>query len=451
MPREHEDRLEILLESLEEVRGCLPRSEWRAIVKRAFENQDIAGVLWRDQSIPDHPDLQAALDQYRQWKAMLRAIALGDGSAFERDFWRGLARGSNLPVLMFGLETANEVFVGNLMSEVISLFVHRERTEAEKLNDEGFAHHHSGGYEEALRLHEQAIEIAPDFPLAWINKGIALKNLDRLDEAIACYDHVIERLDSGDKKAWHNKGVALSLQGETEQAIECLDQALEIDPQYELARRLRERCIGDMQEVSIARMSANLPQDPQAVRLMGMATNLASRGNHEAAAKLYEQALSHEPGNAALLTALGETLCECNRFDEAEALLREALAKNEKLGHAWMNLARCLLQRGELQAALEAADKCVKYAPDDSMSWANRAAVQYNLQKYGAALASARRSLELDSRNPFGVFYMGFSLFFLDRPREARDHLQRLMRMAPDFPGVPLARQMLGEIDRILR
>jgi tetratricopeptide (TPR) repeat protein len=450
MPREHEDRIDALLEAVEEAMGCVPQSEWRAIVRRAFANEDVAGVLWRGQRVPDHPDLRAALDQYRGWKKALGAIALGDGSAFERDFWRRLARGSGPSLQLLGMGAAGKVYAGNLMGEVVSLFVHRQRTEAEELNDAGFSHHHAGGYEEALRLHERALQIAADFPLAWINKGIALKNLGRLDEAIACYDQVIDRLDKDSKKAWYNKAVALRLQGKTQQAIECLNRALEIDPHYDLARRLREECRGSEREVSVARMEANLPQDPQAMRLLAMATNLASQGNHEAAARLYEQALSHEPGNAALLTALGETLCECGRFDQAEARLREALAKDEELGTAWLNLVRCLVQRRDLQAALEAADKAVKYAPDDSMAWANRAAVQYNLQQYAAALASARRSLELDGRNPFGMFYAGFSLFFLERYREARDTLQRLVRMAPDFQGVPIARDMMGEIDRIL-
>jgi tetratricopeptide (TPR) repeat protein len=446
MDQQSEDRTDMLLEGVREAMDCLPLAEWRSLVRKAFANEDIEGVLWRGQEIPDHPDLKAALQQYREWKKLVADVTIPNGSAFGRGFWVELANASDSLSFVPGMDAAGRVYAENLMGEVISLFTRRERTEAEEFNNAGFEHHHAGGYKEALRLHNRAIEISPDYALAWVNKGIALKNLGRLDEAIECYDRVIEQMDTAFKKAWYNKGVALILRGERAEAIKCFEQALEIDPRYALARQMRDGCLREEQEGSANKLASHLPQDPQALQLLAMAVKLSSSGNWDAAVRLYEQALSHEPGNPALLVVLGEGLCECKRFEEAEMRLNEALERDEQLGAAWVNLARCYLNRGDAQGGLRAAENGVKYSPDDPMAWANHAAVLYFLERYDEALASARQSVELDSRHPFGLYYIGISLFYLGRHAEAREPLELLVEVAPGFPGVPNAREILSQI-----
>ena len=52
------------------------------------------------------------------------------------------------------------------------------------------------------------LQINPDDVPAWYNKGIALDNLGKYDEAIKAYDEAI-KLDPNDAVAWNNKGVAL--------------------------------------------------------------------------------------------------------------------------------------------------------------------------------------------------------------------------------------------------
>ena len=60
--------------------------------------------------------------------------------------------------------------------------------------------------------------------LAWINKGKALYELGRPEEAIECFDKAIE-LDPKKASAWYNKGTALTSLGRPEEAIECFDKA----------------------------------------------------------------------------------------------------------------------------------------------------------------------------------------------------------------------------------
>ena len=50
---------------------------------------------------------------------------------------------------------------------------------------------------------------AEDSIHTWNDKGIALDELEKYSEAIACFDEVI-KLDPENSKAWINKGIALS-------------------------------------------------------------------------------------------------------------------------------------------------------------------------------------------------------------------------------------------------
>ena len=59
---------------------------------------------------------------------------------------------------------------------------------------------------------------------AWYNKGRSLAQLERLEEAIECYNVAI-RLNPENSNAWLNKGNALAKLGQQEEAIECFDVA----------------------------------------------------------------------------------------------------------------------------------------------------------------------------------------------------------------------------------
>lgn len=444
-----QDRTEMMVQAVNEVMDCTPPEEWRSIVNKAFTNKNVEATLWPDQTFKPNEELSAAMDSYREWKGLMAAIVLPSGEAFQRDFWIRLIEQPQEVTLLEGMDMALRVYTQNLVGEIVRFFTNRERTQAEELNDAGFAHHYAGGYEEALRLHNQAIHKAPDFSLAWVNKAIALKNLGQLDEAIKCYDHVIKEIDPSFKKAWYNKGVALTLKNMLSEAVECFDQALEIDPNYTLAKQMREKCIAQLKPKSGLSSSDLLPKHPQAVQLSAMATQLLSNGNYEGARRLYEQALTFEK-NPLLLAALGDILCDCDQYDQAETRYQEAIALDEKFGPAWVGMARVYLDRRDLSAALDAGLKATHYTPNDSMAWANLAAAYYALEQLGEAVSAAYKSIELDDQNCYGYFYLGFSFFFLDRFREAREALQRMIRVNPNFQGVPIAKDMLTEIDRIL-
>jgi tetratricopeptide (TPR) repeat protein len=60
-----------------------------------------------------------------------------------------------------------------------------------------------------------------------------------------------------------------------------------------------------------------------------------------------------------------------DELDDAIAAYREAIAEDEALGIAWNGLSMALAKRGDLAAAIEAAERLVALEPDEPLSHTN--------------------------------------------------------------------------------
>ena len=96
-------------------------------------------------------------------------------------------------------------------------------------NNKGLALYELGRYEEALEAFDKALEIKPDDIISWNAKGLALDNLSRYEEALEAFEKAL-RIQPDNSDAWNNKGLALYKLGRFERALEACDQALEIQP-----------------------------------------------------------------------------------------------------------------------------------------------------------------------------------------------------------------------------
>ena len=101
---------------------------------------------------------------------------------------------------------------------------------AELLREQGRLLYAAEEYEASLKIFDKAIEIKPDYHQAWYNRGIALRQLGRLEQAIASYDKAIE-IKPDKHEAWYNKACCYALQNNIEQAIENLQKAINLNPE----------------------------------------------------------------------------------------------------------------------------------------------------------------------------------------------------------------------------
>ena len=63
---------------------------------------------------------------------------------------------------------------------------------------------------------------------AWHIMGLSLVDLGRYEEALQCFDSILE-IDRNHEATWLNKGATLGMLGKYEESIFCLEKALELN------------------------------------------------------------------------------------------------------------------------------------------------------------------------------------------------------------------------------
>ena len=88
---------------------------------------------------------------------------------------------------------------------------------------------------EAVADFDKSIELLPSYPDAYLNRGTALEGLGKWKEAIADYKYILS-IDPQDAMAWNNLGNAYGGLGEWDLAIKNYVKASEIAPDFAFAR-----------------------------------------------------------------------------------------------------------------------------------------------------------------------------------------------------------------------
>lgn len=141
----------------------------------------------------------------------------------------------------------------------------------------------------------------------------------------------------------HNKlGLVFQMQGEYGKAEEEFRRAIELKPNYaeaflRLGSVLRWRGNFSASETALRRATKLDPRNADA--LIGLGHTLAGLGLWSNTRSCIEKARRLKPGSPSVLCALGWVASIEGRFEEAERLLREAVAVDPKCSEAWAWLA----------------------------------------------------------------------------------------------------------------
>ena len=73
------------------------------------------------------------------------------------------------------------------------------------IDNDGSIEEQSKFFEEALKCFDKAVEIDPNYTLAWVSKGLAFFNKKDYDQALKCFDKALE-IDPNYTYAWNSKG-----------------------------------------------------------------------------------------------------------------------------------------------------------------------------------------------------------------------------------------------------
>ena len=277
-------------------------------------------------------------------------------------------------------------------------------------------------YAEARVMFERAIELDPRFASAYVLLG---------------YAHLMDNAFGSSKdprtlqKASELARKALTLDDSSAKAHALLADVHRASGRYDQAISQAERAL-----------SLN-SSDPAAYRSMGNALN--SIGKSEEAIRTIKKAIYLDPHHSVYYnTDLASAYRNLGRYDEATAVLEEALAQNPDWIPAYFELAMnyCqswgVMQKEDplmLDRALEAAEELL--ADDDSSVYAYFALSLVELlnKKHKEAIANAEKLAVLAPERADGYALLATIFLSMGRAGEAIEMVEKAMQLHPSLPA----------------
>ncbi len=216
-------------------------------------------------------------------------------------------------------------------------------------------------YLQAFANYDRALNIAPDDPVIYDNRGTALESMGRHEEAIVDFSRAIV-LDPQDTSAYSNRATV-----------------------YRATKRMG-LAIADLTEVIRAD-----PSDGLAYYDLGTAHELS--GEFDKARADYREAVRRLPSYAPASAALGRL----DSKDDPQLALAEfgAAIRLDPKSPALRARALLYLSLAQPERALPDLDRVIANDASDAIAWANRGVTKAKLGDFAGAIADCTRAMEL--------------------------------------------------------
>lgn len=276
-------------------------------------------------------------------------------------------------------------------------------------------------YEDALGIVETALnalkhDVTPlthnaDFLLL---KGEILRQLGRNNEALSCFEQVIE-LKPNNIGALLNQGIIFLESKDYDKAYDFFKQAEQNKPQDTptlailaegLSRIGSQYCRSRNYTEALEVLNKALELNPNAALALGWkGMALRNLGCNEEAIKSLQQAITLDPSLAWAYAELGKTWSEMGEYEKAVQNLQEAVKREPTLYGVYKDLGDNLCQLERYQEALDVLDEALKFEPQNATIMENRAIALAELDRYPEALQVLDRALKLPK--PDYTFLLG--------------------------------------------
>ncbi len=331
-------------------------------------------------------------------------------------------------------------------------------------------HYRRGSSARALESLEKALAIDPRYPPALYNMAQALRRSDP-NAAITFYQKYLRVALQGDHvakarqllrataeqvtaprpppdgpspaKPWLEKARTALQEEAFDEALVLLDQAAKADPGnadvawerallFDQHLSYREKAV--QAYLDFARLFPDDTRTPQAdERLAALDSGSAAREDAERKRK-----------QAGAVFRQAYALHRQGKMDEATDLYRQALAQDPALTDASYNLGLVLKAKEDYTGAKEAFQYVTRVHPEKVRARYMLAVVHRELGKNEDALEELSRILQHDPDYARAHFLLGLVYAEENTSSRAKVHFRNYLRLAPDGPSAPQARQWLN-------
>jgi tetratricopeptide (TPR) repeat protein len=290
-----------------------------------------------------------------------------------------------------------------------------EAWEAYQLGQQRVARRTSGGLIEVEKFFRKAIELDPNFALAYAGLADSLSLqidygnapfLATLEQVQAAVDTAL-KLDPGLSEAWASSAGIADWREQYDQAEQMYRQAIELNPNNAMALKwygqmLLSTLRTDEGQRNLQRAASLDPLSAIIQHNLGEA--LESQGRFPEAASQYRRTIEIDPSMPAPYVSLGYLMAHAlNRFADAVPLVQRAVELDPGSPELSMSLAGLYLDFGDESKSVATIEQAARRWPDDWVIQFWLAFVDLIRRDHAETVRHAERSLALYPRNPMAL------------------------------------------------
>ena len=294
-----------------------------------------------------------------------------------------------------------------------------------------------GKYDELIGQLDKVIQLDPNSPRAYYDRGAVYSAKREFDLAIRNYGQSIE-LNPKSALAYRSRGLAYAAKGELNRAIEDFDWAIQLDPKNIYAYRNRGTAYREMRELdrAIKDFTDAIELDPKSLHAYferGM--TYEERGEYIRAMQDYSQTTQLDAKDAgSYVTRAGAHLSK-GEFDAAIKDCDRALQLNPRSVNAYVNRAISYRKKGQFDLAIEDYNRLIQLDPKNPDIYNNRGFAYATKGELDRAIQDYDRVTEINPK--YVIAYGNRSDAYRDKGdvERAIQDLDRAIQINPKYVG----------------
>ena len=287
----------------------------------------------------------------------------------------------------------------------------------------------------ALTNFEQSIQLKEDFPQAWLNRGVTLAALERVDEAIEVYQKALE-LKNDYAEVLCNLGNAYLKKQLFEKASESYTLAIKIKPDYAqayfnfgvLAQKMRDH------KEAVKHFLRSIEIQPNYAEAHGnLGISYKKIGDLDSSIASYRQALLINPKFFQAYSNLGTALNEARQTKEALASYNKAIELNPSYAEAIANKGHLLHELKQYKEAIECFEAAINLAPNLYKAHLNYGNLLKEVRQYEKAVSIYEKAIEISHHKAETFTNKGHLYLETKRPERAVADYKTALQIDPNL------------------
>ena len=250
----------------------------------------------------------------------------------------------------------------------------------------------------ALKLLSKAIESGSIDSDTFNNRGVVLKRLGRLEEALSDFNRALS-IDPNNAFALNNSGQILKERGDLSQALKNFNLAISLNKNYADAYNNRGKTLflqGKVEDALMNYKEAILLKPDLEDGYYNLGTALAKLKHFVHAIKAFDRAIELKSDYTQAYNNRGVVFKELRRFDEALVYFDKAISLDSSYADALNNRGITYRELGRFDESIKDLDKAISLKPDFKEAFNSRGNTQRDLQHFDLAMEDYNHAIQLD-------------------------------------------------------